>query len=157
MAKWERVYKKGGPAWAKPARYVVPYSTPLFDEEWERIEAKRAEAIARRERLKAERALYVPRNLLTPGYLHRGYGGSERWPFSIARALKQRGYRRGILRALDNPAYSGAWRHQARIDMETIVGPRMEEEVWNGSETPEGLKQFLYELEEEEERKQFMK
>lgn len=146
--EWRRVHRGAG-AWQRVPRNTLP--------RWEEveIETKRLDALAR---LAArQRRVEQPRNLLPPGYLHRGYGGSERWPFSVARALKQRGYRQGILRALDNEAYNSAWRYWARHDMEKIVGPRLEENVLNGVEEASGLQQFLYELAEEEERRDFAK
>lgn len=148
---WERAYVPGQPGWRRrvPGVYRIPV--------WGEVEAetRRLDALARV--AARQPRVVVHRNLLPPGYLHRGYGGSERWPFSIARALKQRGYRQGILKALDNAAYNSSWRYWARSDMEKIVGPRLEENVWNGVDEASGLQQFLYELAEEEERREFAK
>jgi len=42
-----------------------------------------------------------------------GYGGTEQWPFDVATAVNQTGYRRGITKAIKNPFYDDHWRAQA--------------------------------------------
>lgn len=60
----------------------------------------------------------APRGLLPPGLYQKGYGGVEYYPFSIRKAVSEAGYRRGILRAMKNPAYNTTWRAEAAYYME---------------------------------------
>lgn len=150
MSGWERVHEVGKPGWRKRAPgYVLP--------SWKEVEIEQRRLDAQARLRARNKPVEQPRNWLAPGGHARGYGGSERWPFSVARALKSRGYRQGVLRALDRPEYNSSWRYWARHDLEHIVGPRMVENVISGLEEQPGLEQFLYELEEEEERREFAK
>ena len=63
---------------------------------------------------------YRPQNLLAPGLFQRGYGGVEYWPFSVKMAVTQTGYRRGILRAINNPAYNKQWRQEADLLLDKV-------------------------------------
>jgi len=63
---------------------------------------------------------YYPRELLRPGYLRRGYGGTKEWPFDKEKAFQEPGYQRGIRRAVRNPAYSLAWRQAAARLLEEV-------------------------------------
>lgn len=53
------------------------------------------------------------RKFLPPGYLQRGYNGSKYWPFSIKKAVREIGYRRGVRRAIVDKDFHPAWRHFA--------------------------------------------
>jgi len=80
--------------------------------------------------------VYYPRELLAPGYLRRGYGGSKKWPFSKEKAFREPGYQRGIRNAVRNPAYARPWRTAAARRLEQVEEmERAEEErrIWEAS------------------------
>lgn len=52
--------------------------------------------------------------LLPPGLGRKGYD-SDYWPFSIRKAVSEKGYRRGVIAASMNPAYNSAWRAETEV------------------------------------------
>lgn len=59
-------------------------------------------------------------NLLPPGYLRKGYGGSKYWPFGIKQAVQEPGYLKGVIAASNNPAYNSVWRYETKRRLEMV-------------------------------------
>jgi len=101
--------------------------------------------------------VYYPRELLAPGYLRRGYGGTRKWPFSKEKAFREPGYQRGIRNAIRNPAYARPWRTAAARRLEEVEEmERAEEErrifdaaqeEWDSAPVPEDVEADLSQVE----------
>jgi len=101
--------------------------------------------------------VYYPRELLAPGYLRRGYGGTRKWPFSKEKAFREPGYQRGIRNAIRNPVYARPWRTAAARRLEEVEEmERAEEErrifdaaqeEWDSAPVPEDVEADLSQVE----------
>lgn len=61
----------------------------------------------------------------TPGFLANpngeGYGRQWQWPFNHRWAVQLPSYRKGVQRAIHNPAFASNWRYEAAQDMAGVM------------------------------------